>query len=134
MVETCAAAKGAFSLVVMDETTIYAARDPNGFRPLVIGRLPRGGYVVASETSALDIVGAHLLREVHPGELIAIDSNGLRTQQFATPKQSTCLFEYVYVARPDHRFPETTVYAARRRMGALLAKEAPVDADLVIPV
>ncbi len=134
LVSTCGAASGAFSLVVMDETTIYGARDPNGFRPLVIGRLPRGGYVLASETSALDIVGAHLLREVHPGELVAIDDNGLRSRQFAQPRQSTCLFEYVYVARPDHRFPETTVYAARRRMGALLAQEAPIDADLVIPV
>ena len=134
IVRTCQQAKGAFSLVVMDEGTIYGARDPNGFRPLVIGRLPHGGYVLASETSALDIVGAHLLREVHPGELVAIDSNGLRTEQFAQPTPSTCLFEYVYIARPDHRFPETTVYAARRRMGALLAKEAPIDADLVIPV
>ena len=131
---TCRQATGAFSLVVMDETTIYGARDPNGFRPLVIGRLPRGGYVLASETSALDIVGAHLLREVHPGELVAIDENGLRSQQFAPATPSMCLFEYVYVARPDHRFPETTVYAARRRMGALLANEAPIDADLVIPV
>ena len=131
---TCRQATGAYSLVVMDETTIYGARDPNGFRPLVIGRLPRGGYVLASETSALDIVGAHLLREVHPGELVAIDENGLRSQQFAPATPSMCLFEYVYIARPDHRFPETTVYAARRRMGALLANEAPIDADLVIPV
>jgi amidophosphoribosyltransferase len=132
--QACSKASGAFSLVVMDEGGIYGARDPNGFRPLVIGRLPRGGYVLASETSALDIVGAHLLREVQPGELVAIDSNGLRSHRFAEAKPSMCLFEYVYVARPDHRFPETTVYAARRRMGALLSNEAPIDADLVIPV
>ena len=131
---TCAAASGAFSLVVIDETAIYGARDPNGFRPLVIGRLPRGGYVLASETAALDIVGAHLLREVEPGELVAIDENGMRSTRYAEAKPSMCLFEYVYVARPDHRFPETTVYGARRRMGALLANEAPVEADLVIPV
>ena len=134
LASTCRQAKGAFSLVVMDESTVYGARDPNGFRPLVIGRLPRGGYVLASETSALDIVGAHLIREVEPGELVAIDERGLRTRRFAEATPSTCLFEYVYIARPDHRFPETTVYAARRRMGALLAGEAPVDADLVIPV
>ena len=134
LARACSAAVGAFSLVVMDESTIYGARDPQGFRPLVIGRLPRGGYVLASETSALDIVGAHLLREVSPGEIVAIDENGLRTRRFAESKPAMCLFEYVYVARPDHRFPETTVYAARRRMGALVANEAPVDADLVIPV
>ena len=134
LARTCSAARGAFSLVVMDESTIYGARDPQGFRPLVIGRLPRGGYVLASETAALDIVGAHLLREVEPGEIVAIDGNGLRTRRFAEAKPAMCLFEYVYVARPDHRFPETTVYAARRRMGALLANEAPVAADLVIPV
>ncbi|MGH3665372.1 MAG: amidophosphoribosyltransferase [Egibacteraceae bacterium] len=134
LARTCAAARGAFSLVVMDDTTIYAARDPNGFRPLVLGRLPGGGYVLASETAALDIVGAHLLREVEPGELIAIDAEGLRDRRFAEARPSTCVFEYVYVARPDHRFGETTVYAARRRMGALLAGEAPVEADLVIPV
>ncbi|MPZ72461.1 MAG: amidophosphoribosyltransferase [Nitriliruptorales bacterium] len=134
LVTTCRQATGAFSLVVMDESTIYGARDVNGFRPLVVGRLPRGGYVLASETSALDIVGAHLLREVEPGEVVAIDEHGVRTKRFADPKPSTCLFEYVYIARPDHRFPETTVYGARRRMGSLLAAESPVDADLVIPV
>jgi amidophosphoribosyltransferase len=134
LARTCSQARGAFSLVVMDESAIYGARDPQGFRPLVIGRLPRGGYVLASETAALDIVGAHLLREVEPGELVVIDSDGLRTRRYADAKPAMCLFEYVYVARPDHRFPETTVYAARRRMGALLANEAPVPADLVIPV
>jgi amidophosphoribosyltransferase len=134
LVATCQQATGAYSLVVMDESTIYGARDRNGFRPLVIGRLPRGGYVLASETSALDIVGAHLLREVEPGEIVAIDEGGLRSRRFAEATPSMCLFEYVYVARPDHRFPETTVYAARRRMGVLLAAESPVQADLVIPV
>ncbi|MBA2528417.1 MAG: amidophosphoribosyltransferase [Euzebyales bacterium] len=131
---TCRAVRGAFSLVVMDESSIYAARDAHGVRPLVIGRLPRGGYVIASETAALDIVGAHLLREVEPGEIVSAGPGGLRSRRFAEPIPSGCLFEYVYVARPDHRFAETTVYAARRRMGALLAAEAPVDADLVIPV
>ncbi len=134
LARTCAAVRGAFSLVVLDETTVYGARDPHGVRPLVIGRLPRGGYVLASETSALDIVGAHLLREVEPGEIVAVDEGGLRSRRYAAATPHACLFEYVYIARPDHRLAETTVYAARRRMGALLAAEAPVDADLVIPV
>ena len=134
LVRTCRAVHGAFSFVVMDESTIYAARDAHGVRPLVIGRLPRGGFVIASETAALDIVGAHLVRDVEPGEIVAVDERGLRSSRFAEPTPSLCLFEYVYVARPDHRFAETTVYAARRRMGASLAQQAPVDADLVIPV
>ncbi len=134
LAETCRRAKGAFSLVVMDEGAVYGARDPHGFRPLVLGRLPRGGYVLASETSALDIVGAQLLAEVEPGEVVVIDEGGVRSIRYAEATPAMCLFEYVYVARPDHRFPETTVYAARRRMGALLAAEAPVAADLVIPV
>ncbi len=130
---TGAQVRGAFSFVVMDEGAIFGARDPHGVRPLVIGRLA-GGWVLASETAALDIVGAHLVREVEPGEIVAIDSHGLRSRRYADATPHFCLFEYVYVARPDHRTAETTVYAARRRMGALLAGEAPVDADLVIPV
>jgi amidophosphoribosyltransferase len=131
---TCRRLRGAFSLIVMDERTVCAARDPHGVRPLVIGRLPRGGFVFASETAALDIVGATLLRDVEPGEVVAVDGRGLRTRRYADPTPHFCLFEYVYVARPDHRTEETTVYAARRRMGALLAAEAPVEADLVIGV
>jgi amidophosphoribosyltransferase len=134
LVETCGRIRGAFSLAVMDERTVYGVRDPDGVRPLVIGRLPHGGHVFASETAALDILGAELLREVRPGELVAIDEHGLRSRQWAEPTPHFCLFEYVYVARPDHRTQETTVYAARRRMGAMLAAEAPVEADLVIPV
>jgi amidophosphoribosyltransferase len=134
IIEVCGLIRGAYSLVVMDESTVYGARDPHGVRPLVIGRLPRGGYVLASETSALDIMGAHLLHEVEPGELVAVDEQGLRTRRFAEPTPAFCVFEYVYVARPDHRTAETTVYEARRKMGMLLADEAPVDADLVIPV
>ena len=134
LVDTCAKLEGAYSLVVMDDTTIYGVRGPHGIRPLVIGRLPRGGYVFASETSALDIVGAHVVREVEPGEVVAVDEHGLRSRRFARPTPHGCVFEYVYLARPDHRFGETSVYAARRRMGEALASEAPVDADLVIPV
>ena len=124
--------KGAFSLVFMDEQTLYAARDPQGVRPLVLGRLKRG-WVVASETAALDIVGASFVREVEPGELIAIDENGLRAKQFAAPKRAGCVFEYVYLARPDTSINGRNVYDARVEMGRTLAKEYPVEADLVIP-
>ena len=124
--------KGAFSLVFMDEQTLYAARDPQGVRPLVLGRLERG-WVVASETAALDIVGASFVREVEPGELIAIDENGLRAKQFASPKRAGCVFEYVYLARPDTSINCRNVYDARVEMGRALAKEYPVEADLVIP-
>ena len=131
---TCRRLRGAFSLVIMDETTVYGVRDPHGVRPLVIGRLPRGGFVIASETAALDITGAHYVRDVEPGEIVAIDEHGLRSTHFAEATPAFCIFEYVYLARPDHRFAETSVYAARHRMGTLLAAEAPVEADLVIPV
>jgi amidophosphoribosyltransferase len=124
--------KGAFCLVFMDEQTLYAARDPQGVRPLVLGRLERG-WVVASETAALDIVGASLVREVEPGELIAIDENGLRSSHFAKPKRAGCVFEYVYLARPDTTINGKSVYDSRVEMGKQLAREYPVEADLVIP-
>jgi amidophosphoribosyltransferase len=132
--EVCPHIRGAYSLVVMDEHAIPGVRDPHGVRPLVIGRLPGGGYVMASETSALDITGAHLVRDVEPGEIVSIDAHGLHTRRFAPATPSFCSFEYVYLARPDHRAGQTSVYAARREMGRRLATEAPVEADLVIPV
>jgi amidophosphoribosyltransferase len=125
--------RGAFSLVFMDEQTLYAARDRNGVRPLVLGRLERG-WVVASETAALDIVGASFVREVEPGELVAIDSNGLRARMWAEPEPKGCLFEYVYLARPDTRIAGRGVHATRVELGRQLAREAPANADLVIPV
>jgi amidophosphoribosyltransferase len=125
--------KGAYSLIFMDENTLYAARDPQGIRPLVLGRLERG-WVVASETAALDIVGASVVREVEPGELIAIDENGLRSQHFAPADPKGCVFEYVYLARPDTTISGRGVHAARVEIGRRLAKEHPVEADLVIPV
>jgi amidophosphoribosyltransferase len=125
--------RGAFSFVFMDETTLYAARDAYGVRPLVLGRLERG-WVVASETAALDIVGASVVREIEPGELIAIDEHGLRSARFAAPDPKGCLFEYVYVARPDTTIAGRTIHAARVAIGRQLAREHPVDADLVIPV
>jgi amidophosphoribosyltransferase len=126
-------ARGAFSLVFMDPKTLYAARDPHGFRPLVLGRLP-AGWVVASETAALDIVGATLEREVEPGELIAIDERGVRSRRFAEARPRGCLFEYVYLARPDTSISGRSVQATRVEVGRRLANEHPVDADLVIPV
>lgn len=126
--------QGAFSLVFSDETTLYAARDPHGVRPLVIGRLPAGGWVAASETAALDIVGARLERDVAPGELVSMDSDGLRSWRFAPPTPAGCVFEYVYLARPDSQVDGRTVYPARVEMGRALARESPAEADLVMPV
>jgi amidophosphoribosyltransferase len=117
----------------MDERTLYAARDPQGFRPLVLGRLANG-WVVASETAALDIVGATLVREVEPGELIAIGEDGVRSRRFAEPEPRGCLFEYVYLARPDTTIAGRGVQATRVAVGRQLAAEHPVEADLVIPV
>src|SRR5579859_4078864 len=126
-------AKGAYSLVFMDEHTLYAARDPQGFRPLVLGRL-KGGWVVASETAALDIVGATFVREIAPGELVCINGRGVRSRTFAPPEPSGCLFEYVYLARPDTTISGRGVHATRVAVGRRLAAEHPADADLVIPV
>jgi len=126
-------AKGAYSLVFMDEQTLYAARDPHGFRPLVLGRL-KGGWVVASETAALDIVGAAFVREIAPGELVCINGRGVRSRTFAAPRPSGCLFEYVYLARPDTTISGQGVHATRVAVGRRLAAEHPADADLVIPV
>jgi amidophosphoribosyltransferase len=125
--------KGAFSLVFMDENTLYAARDAHGVHPLVLGRLERG-WVVASETAALDIVGASWVRDVEPGELVAIDHGGLRSRRFAPATPHGCVFEYVYLARPDTELRGRLVNAARQEMGRTLAREHPVPADLVIPV
>ncbi|CAB4752521.1 MAG: amidophosphoribosyltransferase [Actinobacteria bacterium] len=125
--------EGAFSLVFMDEETLYAARDRHGVRPLVIGKLERG-WVVASETAALDIVGAAFVREVEPGEFIAIDENGLRSHRWAQADPKGCLFEYVYLARPDTTIAGRGIHATRVAIGERLAFEHPVEADLVIPV
>lgn len=122
---------GAYSLAFIDETTLYAARDPQGIRPLVMGRLSNG-WVVASETAALDIVGASFVREIAPGELIAINENGVHSETFAPARPAGCVFEYVYLARPDTTIAQRSIAAARRCMGAALAREHPVEADLVM--
>lgn len=124
--------RGAFSLVFMDENTLYAARDPHGIRPLVLGRL-QNGWAVASETAALDIVGATFVREVEPGELLAISASGVTSERFAKATPTGCVFEYVYLARPDTSIAGRSIIHARTKMGAALAKEHPVEADLVIP-
>jgi amidophosphoribosyltransferase len=128
--------RGAYSLAFMDENTLYAARDPQGFRPLVIGRLGggAGGWVVASETAALDIVGGSFVREVEPGELIVLDERGLRSRRFAPAVPKVCLFEYVYLARPDTTIGGRGLHATRVEIGRRLAAEFPAEADLVIPV
>jgi len=126
--------RGAFCFVMMDERSLYAARDPHGLRPLSIGRLPNG-YCIASETCALDIVGATFIRDVEPGELIRIDDRGPRSARFAeSPRKALCIFEFVYLARADSRIQRTTVHEVRRELGRRLAVEAPAHADMVIPV
>jgi amidophosphoribosyltransferase len=128
--------QGAFSFVIMDDGHLIGARDPHGFRPLCLGRLP-GGWVLASETPALDIVGAHFVRELEPGEMVVVDASGIRSLHPFPPSAidpKLCLFEFVYFARPDSQLYGQTVHTARQRMGELLAEQAPVDADMVMPV
>jgi amidophosphoribosyltransferase len=127
--------EGAFSVVLLSEGKLIAFRDPRGMRPLCIGRLD-GDWVVASETCALDLVGAELEREIRPGELIVVDDDGMDARQ-AVPQDGDgahCIFEFFYLARPDTRLAGIEVHGARVRMGERLAREAPADADLVLPI
>ncbi len=126
--------RGAFSVVLTDGRKVYAFRDTHGVRPLVLGRLPKGGWVVASETCALDIVGATYVRDVEPGEAIAISENGVESEHWGQREDHFCLFEWVYLARPDHVQDGRSVAFARREMGRQLWREAPADADVVISV
>ena len=128
--------EGAFSFVAMDEAHLIGVRDPNGFRPLCLGKIDTG-WVLASETPALDVVGAHFVRELDPGEMIVIDASGPRSlwpfpAERINPK--LCIFEFVYFARPDSQLYGKEVHAARLRMGELLALQAPVEADMVMGV
>jgi amidophosphoribosyltransferase len=130
---TLARLEGASTVVALAEGKLLGFRDPHGFRPLVLGRLG-DDWVLASESCALDLVGADLEREVRPGELVAIDG-GIESHQVVEPaRPALCLFEFIYLARPDSRLASEEVYAARVRMGEALAREAPVEADLVMPV
>src|SRR3712207_3222837 len=117
---------------------LVAFRDPPGFRPICIGEV-EGGYAVSSETCGLDIIGAKFLRDVEPGEVVVIDDSGLTSYRVErlrseAPRSALCVFEYVYFARPDSRFDGQEVAGARQRMGEMLAREAPAEADVVIPV
>ena len=131
---TMAKLDGAFSLVALAEDTLVACRDRHGIRPLALGRIG-DDWVVASESCALDLVGADTVRDVRPGELVVIDADGLRSVQ-ALPegRSALCIFEHVYFARPDSTLAGTEVHGARVRMGERLAAEAPVDADVVMPI
>ena len=126
--------QGAFSLVIMEDHAVFAARDPHGLRPLVLGSLGAGGYALASETAALDTIGATFIREVEPGELVTVDADGVRSHRYAPATPALCVFEYVYFARPDSILYGKSVQKARYQMGQKLAKESPADADIVIPV
>ena len=133
MIQTMTHIRGAYSMVVMTEDGIIAAKDPNGFRPLCIGRL-NSGYVVASETCALDLVEADYLREVEPGEIVVINDQGLKSiPSGIESRKSQCIFELIYFARPDSNVFGQNVYLFRKRQGELLAKEFPIEADLVMP-
>ena len=128
--------EGAFSFVLADEGHVFGVRDPNGFRPLCLGRLDNG-WVLASETPALDIVGAHFVREIEPGEMVVIDATGARSVRpfpDASVEPTLCVFEFVYFARPDSRLYKRGVHQARVRMGEQLAEQAPVEADMVMGV
>jgi amidophosphoribosyltransferase len=133
--ETMERVRGAYSLVLMNDHAVIGARDPHGFRPLVLGRLEGGAYCIASETCALDLLGAQVVREVKPGEIVILDHRGLTSyqgKQAATPQQ--CIFEHIYFSRPDSVVFGETVDRVRRRLGVQLARECPAEADIVISV
>jgi amidophosphoribosyltransferase len=127
--------EGAFSLVIMTENELIGIRDPHGFRPLCLGKLD-DGWVLSSETCALDLIHAKFVRDIEPGEIVVINREGVHSIQ-STPEQTRrafCMFEYVYFARPDSTINGRSVYKARVEMGRQLAREFPVDADIVVPV
>ena len=131
---------GAYSMAVLTHDKLVAARDPLGFRPLVLGRRPIGdgrfSTVIASETCAFDLIGAQYVREIEPGELVWIDEHGEHSERIAPvqPKTAKCVFEHIYFSRPDSNVFGLSVYESRKRMGEILAEESPIDADVVIPV
>jgi amidophosphoribosyltransferase len=128
-------AQGAYSLTILTPDAVYAVRDPSGVRPLAIGQMPTGNYVFSSETCALNVIGAKYVREVEPGEIVRLDENGLQEFYGAPPqKPSLCVLEFIYLARPDSYMYGKSLHLARRRMGQELAKEHPVEGDIVIPI
>ena len=127
--------KGSYALVVMNKNKLVGVRDPYGNRPLCIGKLGKNGYVLASESCALDTIGAKFFRDVEPGEIIIIDEKGLHSKRiFPADKKALCIFEYIYFARPDSTIDGINVNVARKRMGEELAREYPLDVDVIIPV
>jgi len=132
--DTFSKVRGAYSLLLMTQKQLVAVRDPGGFRPLCLGKLNNGSYVVASETCALDLIEAQYIRDIEPGEVLIIDQKGLKSI-FPWPKQkhSFCIFEQVYFARPDSNIFGINVYETRKEMGKLLAQECKIKADLVMP-
>jgi amidophosphoribosyltransferase len=135
LIDALSRVKGAYSLVMMTPDALIAARDPSGFRPLVLGRLD-GGFVAASETCALDLIGASYERDLDPGEVVVVRRGRLRTLRpfRPAPRESFCIFEFIYFARPDSNLNGQNVYAFRKELGRALAREHPVAADLVVPV
>ncbi|MFO7539493.1 MAG: amidophosphoribosyltransferase, partial [Chloroflexota bacterium] len=128
-------AEGAYSLTLMTREAVYAVRDPLGLRPLSLGQLDDGGYVVASETCALHTIGAEFRREVQPGEIVRLDQHGVTSFHGADiERRALCIFEYVYFARPDSLFEGQSIHDVRQQLGRQLAREAPVEADLVLGV
>jgi amidophosphoribosyltransferase len=126
--------EGAYSLAIMAEDCLIGVRDPNGVRPLVLGQLD-DSYIFASESVAFDIIGADFVRDVEPGELVVIDADGVHSHRPFPPAQSRfCIFEHIYFSKPDSVVDGTSVYEARKRIGAELAREMPIDADIVVPV
>lgn len=129
-----ARAEGAYSLVILTSDAIYGVRDPWGLRPLVLGRV-EGGYAIASENCAFATIGGHMIQEINPGEIVRIDADGYKIVQGAPPqKLAFCTFEQIYFARPDSVLNGKLVHQTRQKLGAQLAKEAPADADIVVPV
>jgi amidophosphoribosyltransferase len=126
--------QGAYSLVIMSKDTLWGLRDPLGVRPLCLGRLESDAWVLASESCALDHIGASFVREVEPGEIVRIDASGIASYKEDSGKRALCIFEYIYFSRPDSIINGRLLYEARQAMGAGLAEEYPVDADLVIGV
>ncbi|MGA2157776.1 MAG: amidophosphoribosyltransferase [Dehalococcoidia bacterium] len=125
--------QGAYSLVVLSNDKLYGVRDPMGVRPLCLGSLD-SGWVLASETCALDHIGAQFVREIEPGEIVTIDAGGVRSTRIESIRRALCIFEYIYFARPDSVLNGKLIYTIRERMGAILSREHPVDADIVIGV
>jgi amidophosphoribosyltransferase len=126
--------KGAFSLVILSRTKMFVIRDPFGFRPLSLGKLKSGGYIVASETCAFELVGAEFIRDVKPGEMLIFENDEIKSEMIFDPTPKQCIFEYIYFARPDSNVFGKNVYSTRKQMGRELARELPVDADMVVPV